>query len=313
MDNKLVTLFGGGGFIGRYTVQALLRMGARVRIAQRDPRAAWPLRSLGEVGRVQVVATDITRPETLARAVTGADGVVNLVGILNGRFAAVHEKGAGNIAAAAAAAGVAGFVQVSALGADRRSPSRYGRSKAAGEAAVRQHMPMATVLRPSIVFGREDQFVNRFAAMIADSPVPIVPILRKRARFQPVFVADLALAIARSLAEPDLHAGKTYAIGGPDVIAMGELIRWIAAQTNRKVAFAEIADPFGALIAMLGFLPGAPITWDQWRMLGVDNVVPGDDPGIAAFGIAPTPFSVVAPPWLVRYRAQGRFAARGKR
>ena len=313
MNDGLVTLFGGGGFIGRYAVQALVRSGMRVRIVQRHPRAAYALRSLGDVGQVQVVAGDITRPDTLRAALTGADAAVNLVGILSGKFTAVHVKGSANIAQAAAAAGVSRFVQVSALGADRRSPSRYGRTKAAGEAAVREHLPQATVLRPSIVFGREDQFINRFARMIVGSPVPVVPVLRRKAKFQPVFVGDLARAIALSLTEAATHGGKTYAIGGPQVIAMGDLIRWIIAQTGRKVAVAEIPYPVGALISAMGFLPGAPITWDQWRMLGVDNVVPADDPGITAFGISPVPLDVVAPPWLVQYRQQGRFASREKR
>lgn len=308
MKDRLVTLIGGGGFVGRYVAQELLAAGTRVRIAQRDPRQAWFLKTLGGVGQVQFVAADVTRPETLARAVTGSDAVVNLVGILSGKFEAVQARGAGNVARAAADAGVSGFVQISAIGADPASPSAYGRSKAAGETAVLAAMPAATILRPSIIFGREDQFVNRFARMVA--ALPVVPVLRAETKFQPVYAVDVARAVVAALATPEAFAGKTVSIGGPDVVSMGDLVRWIARATGRDVAVAEIADPIGAAIALFGFLPGAPITLDQWQMLRADNVVPAGDPGIAAFGVQPVPMAAVAPSWLVQYRRHGRFGGR---
>lgn len=305
MDGKLITLIGGGGFIGRYVAQALLARGARVRIAQRRPQAAQFLKPLGGLGQTQFVRVDIRRPETLARAIHGSDGVVNLVGILRGDFAAVHEAGARHIAQAAAAAGAGALVQISAIGADPASPAAYGRSKAGGEAAVRAAFPAATILRPSIVFGREDQFVNRFAAMIAGAPV--VPVIRGRARFQPVYVGDVARAVTMALAEPGRFGGGIYELGGPEVISMRGLIEWIAHATGHHSMLVDVPDAAAAMIAALGFLPGAPITRDQWRMLQRDNVVASSAAGCAAFGIAPAPLAAIAPGWLVRYRRNGRF------
>lgn len=305
MKNRLVTLIGGGGFLGRYVAQALLESGARVRIAQRDPRRAFFLKPLGGLGQTQFVAADISKPESIAQAIAGSDAVVNLVGILNGNFQKVQVEGARIVAAAAAQAGVSAFVHVSAIGADPASDSAYGRSKGEGEAAVRAAFPAATILRPSIVFGREDQFVNRFAAMIASAPV--VPVLRAGTKFQPVYVGDVAQAVVAALAHPELAAGKTLELGGPDILSMGALVRWIAKATGRKRAIVELPDAIGAAIATFGFLPGAPITADQWKMLATDNVVAGSD-GLKVLGITPTPLDAVAAGWLVRYRKGGRFA-----
>jgi len=307
MKNKLVTLIGGGGFVGRYAAQALLRAGARVRIAQRDPRQAWYLKPQGALGQTQFVAADINRPETVLRAVQGADAVVNLVGVLAGDFERAHVDGARTIADAAAKAGVEALVHVSAIGADPESASRYGRSKGNGEIAVREAFANATILRPSIVFGREDNFVNRFAGMIAVAP--IVPVLRTGTKFQPVFAADVGEAIRAAVASPGSFAGRTLELGGPDVITMGNLIRWIADAIGRSPTILELPDMVGAAIARAGFLPGAPITWDQWLMLGRDNVVSAED-GLAALGIDATPMAAVAPEWLVRFRKQGRFGRR---
>jgi uncharacterized protein YbjT (DUF2867 family) len=201
--------------------------------------------------------------------------------------------------------GVDALVHVSAIGADAASASAYGRSKAEGEAAVRAAFPTATILRPSIVFGREDQFVNRFAAMIAKAPV--VPVLRAGTKFQPVYVGDVAAAVFAALADPDKAAGKTLELGGPDVLSMGALIRWIASATGRTPHIVELPDAVGGAIAAFGFLPGAPITGDQWKMLAKDNVVSTTN-GLTLLGIAPTPLDAVAPGWLVRYRKGGRFA-----
>jgi NADH dehydrogenase len=307
MKNRLVTLIGGGGFLGRYVAQELLAAGARLRIAQRDPREALFLKPLGGLGQTQFVAVDVRKPDTVARAVQGADAVVNLVGVLKGNFQAVHVDGARAVAAAAATAGVPALVHISAIGADADSPSAYGRSKGEGEAAVRAAFPAATILRPSIMFGREDQFVNRFAGMIAAAPV--VPVLRAAAKFQPVYVTDVAQAVVKALGDEGAR-GKTFELGGPDILSMGELIRWIAQAIGREPAIVEIPDLVGGLIAMGGFLPGAPITMDQWRMLLKDNVAADGTAGLAAFGIAPTPLDAVAPGWLVRYRRHGRFGTR---
>jgi NADH dehydrogenase len=310
MNDKLVTLIGGGGFLGRYVAQALLKAGARVRIAQRDPRQAFFLKPLGGLGQTQFVAADVTRPETIAQAVHGADAVVNLVGVLAGNFQGVHVAGAAAVAHAAAAAGVESLIHVSAIGADPASASAYGRSKGEGEGAVRAAFPKATILRPSIVFGQEDAFLNRFAAMIAKFPV--VPVLRAPAKFQPVFVADVADAIAAAIRTPEAFAGQTCELGGPDVITMGELVRWLAKTIGRDPKIVEIPDSLGAMIARGGALPGAPITWDQWQMLQTDNVVAPGAMGLAAFGVAATPLDAVAPDWLVRFCKAGRFGRRAK-
>lgn len=306
MTDRLVTLIGGGGFLGRYVAQELLSTGARVRIAQRDPRGAVFLKPLGGLGQTQFVACDIRKPDSVARAVAGSDGVVNLVGILKGDFQAFQVDGARHVAEAAAQAGAGALVHVSAIGADPQSASAYGRSKGEGEAAVSAAFPNATILRPSIMFGREDQFVNRFAGMIASAPV--VPVLRAAAKFQPVFVGDVAAAIVAALADPAQFGGRVFELGGPDVISMGGLIRWIAEATGRKPAIVELPDAVGAMIASAGFLPGAPITQDQWRMLQSDNIVADGAAGLDAFAIAPTPLAAVAPGWLVQYRRQGRFS-----
>ncbi len=310
MKDKLVTLIGGGGFLGRYVTQELLRAGARVRVVERRPRDAWFLKPLGGLGQTQFVAGDITQAQTIARAVQGSDAVVNLVGILSGDFQAVHVAGARNVAAAARAAGVEALLHVSALGADGDSPSAYGRTKAEGELAVRTAFPNATIFRPSLMFGREDAFVNRFAGMIASTPV--VPVLRGSVRFQPVYVADVAQALVAALADSEAHGGKIYELGGPDVLTMSQLFHWIGDAIGSRRSFVELPDALGGMIAAFGFLPGAPITGDQWRMLQRDNVVSAGAEGIAAFGITSTPLASVAPAWLVRFRRHGRFGRVGE-
>lgn len=306
MKDAIVTVFGGGGFVGRYAVQELLAGGEgfRVRVAQRRPKAAWFLRPLGSLGQTQFLAADITRRETVERAVQGASAVVNLVGTF-GDMERVQADGAAIIAEAAADAGVQTLVHVSAIGADPKSPSVYGRSKGEGEVAVRRAFPQATILRPSIVFGREDQFTNRFAQMLG---LPVVPVVRGAAKFQPVFVGDLAEAIGKAVADPEAHAGKTYEIGGPEQIDMRTLLERLADWIGRRPNFIEMPDAVaGAMARFTGWAPGAPITWDQWLMLQNDNVVASGAAGLEAFGITPTPLAAVAPGWLVRFRKQGRF------
>lgn len=304
MTNKLVTLIGGGGFLGRYVARELMRDGTRVRVAQRDPRQAYFLRTQGGLGQTQFVAADITRPDTVARAVEGADAVVNLVGVMGGKMQAVHVEGARTVAEAARAAGVAALAHVSAIGADANGQAAYARSKGEGEAAVRQAFPNATILRPSIVFGREDQFVNRFAGMVS---APVVPILRAGVKFQPVFAGDVGEAIAAALLDPEAHGGRTYELGGPDVISMGELVRWIARTLGRSPHFVELPDFAGALLARV---PGSPISRDQWLMLQSDNVVAAGAPGLAELGVTPEPLAAIAPDYLVRFRKAGRFGRR---
>ena len=303
MQGKLVTIFGGGGFVGRYVAQALLAGGARVRVAQRNISTANTVRTLGNLGQVQLIAADVRKPASVARAVADADAVVNLVGSFD-NLDAVQNVGAGNIAKACAAAGVGSLVHISAIGADARSEAEYGRSKAAGEAAVLSAFPTATILRPSIIFGREDQFVNRFAGLIR--MLPVVPVIGAETRFQPVFVGDVAKAVVAALGRA---GGETFELGGPAIYSMMELNRWIAKAIGHDRTFLPVPGFAAELMAKTtGWLPGAPITLDQFKMLGSDNVVTGTD-GLAVLGIVPTPLDAVAADWLNIYRKQGRFGA----
>ena len=304
---SLVTVIGGGGFIGRYVCEALLRAGVRLRVAQRNPRQAYFIQPLAAVGQVSFVAASLSHPASLARAIDGASAVINLVGILKGKFDAVHIDGARHAAEAAAFAGATAFVQVSAIGADANSASAYGRSKALGEAAVRAAFPAATIIRPSLVFGREDQLTNRFAQM---ARLPFLPVIAGATKFQPIYVADLAQAIAAAALDPARYAGTTYEIGGPQIMTMRELNERIAALAGQSPEIAPVPDFAAQLMAKFGFLPGAPLTRDQWAMLQSDNIASADAPGLAGFGITPTPLAAVAPGWLDRFRRGGRFAPR---
>lgn len=303
---SVVTVLGGDGFVGRYVVEALLRKGVRVRVTSRNPKRGWFLKAQANLGQIAWCAADVTRPETLSRALDGSDAVINLVGSF-ADMERVQAQGAANVAQAAKAAGVVQFVHMSAIGADRESPAVYGRSKAAGEAATRAALPNTTILRPSIVFGREDQFVNRFAGLIR--MLPAVPVISGQTRFQPVYVGDVAKAVVAAL-DDAAAAGQTYELGGPDILSMGELQRWIAQATGRNKLFIDVPAPAAAAMARLtGWLPGAPINWDQWLMLQRDTVVTDGAKGLAALGITSTPLDAVAPGWLVLYRKHGRFGA----
>lgn len=309
-EERLITIFGAGGFIGRYAVQNLLKAGVRLRGAERDPKRGWFLRPLGFTGQVQLARADISDPASVARAVAGADVVVNLVGILKGNFRAAHVDGAANVARAAAEAGCRGLVHISAIGADPQSASAYGRSKGLGEEAVRAAFPDAIILRPSIVFGPEDNFISRFAAM--GRMLPVLPVMAGGARFQPLYVGDLGRAIAAAALNPVDYAGQIFELGGPQVYTMAELNAAVLKLIGREgKSIATIPDAVGAMMARLtGWLPGAPITADQWRMLQVPNVVASDAKGFDAFGIRPQPLEAIAGTWLTPYRKGGRFGVK---
>lgn len=311
LDGQLICIFGGGGFLGRYISQQLLSRGARVRVAERNPKNAMHIKPLGNLGQTQFASADVTKKDSVVRAVRGCDAVINLVGILDGDFETVHVTGARNVAEAATEAGCGALIQMSAIGADTDSLSRYGRSKGEAEEAVLTAFPNAVIMRPSIVFGREDQFINRFAGMIR--MMPIVPIIGGGTKFQPVFVGDVAQAVAKALENAGQYAGQTFELGGPEVISMGDLNRRIAKMTKRDRAFVEIPD-FAAkfLATCTGFLPGAPITSDQYKMLQKDNVVAEGQAGLDAFNITPTPLATVARGWMQKYTTHGRFGARAK-
>jgi NADH dehydrogenase len=315
LDGMLIALVGGSGFIGTHVAQALLGRGARLRVCSRHPQRAFRIKTLGGLGKVQLVAADVTKPHTVEKALTGCDAVVNLVGAFAGDLDAVQGAGAGKVAGIAKAHGVKAFVQISAIGADAGSSVAYASTKAAGEAAVLAAFPDAVVLRPSVVFGEDDAFINLFAGLIASAPV--MPVFAADSKFQPVYVDDVAEAIANALSDgltgPGRFAGQTFELGGPEAIAIGDLNRRIAAAANRKPWFLELPDGVSAAFAALtGWLPGAPMSRDQWTMLRKGNVTSGTLPGLAELGVTARPLGLFLDKWMVRFRKHGRFGARTK-
>ncbi len=311
MAARVITVFGGSGFIGRYLVQRLARRGWVIRVAVRRPDAALFLKPCGDVGQVTPIAASLRHQGSVQAAVAGADAVVNLVGILyqrgNQRFDAIHAEGARAVAEAAAAAGARRLVQMSALGADAASPAEYARSKAAGEAAAAAAFPGATIVRPSVVFGPEDGFFNRFAAMARFSPV--LPLIGGgTTRFQPVYVGDVAEAMARML-DDDGTRGRSYELGGPQVYSFKELLELTLAAIGRRRLLLPL--PFWAAslqAALLELLPTPPLTRDQLRLLRRDNVVTQGAPGLPELGITPTAAELIIPTYLDIYRIGGRYA-----
>jgi NADH dehydrogenase len=306
-NEQLVTVFGGAGFIGRYVCEYLFRSGVRVRVATRDPRNDYFLQPLGQVGQFGFEKADISDAASVRNAVRSATAVINLVGTFGSKMQPFHVDGARNVAEAAAEAAARALVHVSAIGADIDAKSRYGRTKGEGEEAVRKAFPNASVIRPSLVFGPEDELTNRFAAM---ARLPFLPVIAGRRNFQPVYVRDLARAIAMAALDPKTYGGNTYEIGGPQVMSMIELHRAILELTGQKPEIMPMPDLFGSVLSKLGWLPGAPLTRDQWLMLSQDNVPSGELPGIEAFGIRPTPLAAVGYEWLGRFHKGGKFAGR---
>jgi len=311
----LVTVFGGSGFVGTQAVRALARQGWRVRVAVRKPALAQDLRILGDVGQIQPVRCDIANPDDVANALRGADAAVNLVGILfetPGRgFEKAHVEGSRNIAEACVAAGVGRLVQMSAIGADTRSEGEYGRSKGEAEAAVRAIKPDAVILRPSIVFGNGDGFLNRFASMATMSPA--LPLIGGgETKFQPVWVGDVAEAIARSVVRTDT-AGRTFELGGPEVWSFKQILDYILRETGRRRLLAPLpffaASIVGSLAEITAIVGIPPVlTRDQVLMLKTDNVVAPGAEGLSALGVEATGLEAIAPSYLWRYRRGGQFA-----
>ena len=308
MNQRLVTVFGGSGFLGRYVVKRLAEAGARVRVAIRRPEEGLFLKPAGDVGQIDVVQANLRHAGSVAAALAGADAAVNLVGILypSGAqtFEAVHAEGAGTVARAAAEAGLRHLVHVSAIGADPDSPARYARTKAAGEAAVRAAFPAATILRPSVVFGPEDDFLNRFAALARISPV--LPLIGGgHTRFQPVYVGDVAGAVLAAINRADA-AGRIYELGGPRIYSFRELLAFVLSAIGRRRLLAPV--PFWVAMfeaAFLERLPAPLLTRDQVRLLRRDNVAGSGVPGLRDLGIEPTPLEAVAETYLSRFRRGG--------
>lgn len=310
----LVTVFGGSGFLGRHLVRALARRGWRIRVAVRRPDLAGHLQPLGGVGQIHAVQANLRYRWSVDRAVAGADAVVNLVGILapGGRqtFQAVQAFGARAIAEAARGAGLKSVIHVSAIGADAASGSLYARTKAAGEAAVLETLPDSVVMRPSIVFGPEDDFFNRFAELARFSPV--LPLIGGGAtRFQPVFVGDVADATAAAV-EGRAGAGRIYELGGPEVKTFRECLEMVCRQTGRSRGFLPVPFPLAHFAGTLtGWIPGAPLTADQVKLLESDNVVSAaaeaEGRTLAGLGIAPRTLEAILPTYLYRYRPHGQY------
>ena len=296
--------------MGRYVVQRLTARGCRVRVGVRYPERAGFLKPLGDLGQISVVRVEIGSGQGLKQAFDGAVAGVNLVGILDERagqrFADVQANGAGMAARAAAAAGVAAYVQVSAIGAEAGSSIAYARTKAEGEAAVMAALPFATVLRPSLVVGPEDQFLNRFASMAAMSP--LLPVVSGESRFQPVYVLDVAAAVVAALGQAEAR-GRVFELGGPEVMSFREILAMINHETGRGRALLEVPDAVARLMGRVGdVLSFVPMTSDQFAMLQKDNVMAEGAAGLAALGVPPTPLSSFVPQMLARYRAGGRFS-----
>ncbi|MXP10271.1 complex I NDUFA9 subunit family protein [Pseudoblastomonas halimionae] len=309
LSGKLVTLFGGSGWVGIHVAQDLLKRGARLKIASRHPEKARDLRPMANLGQVAMVRCDVTRSESVRAAMTGSDLVVNLVGTFEGDLGAVMADGAQNIAKAAAEEGVQALVHVSAIGADIEGDTAYAVTKAEGEEAVRDAFPKATIMRPSIIFGEDGEFINMMAGLI--QRLPVLPVFAPDSELQLVWVDDVAAAIVAALGDPSKHGGKTYELGGPERVPMLALNRRIAEQQGRKRHFIPLPDSVsGGIAAATGWMPGAPITQQQWKLLEKGSTVSGDYPGFDKLGITPKPLDVFLERWMVRYRKHGRFGVK---
>jgi NADH dehydrogenase len=313
--SKLVTIYGGAGFVGRYIARRLAKDGWRVRVAVRHPNEAMHVKPYGVPGQVEPVFCNIRDDASVAMVMNGADAVVNCVGILSEQgkntFSAVQAEGPGRIARIAAENGVRNLVHISAIGADAESESEYAQSKAAGEAAVLEHFPSAVILRPSIIFGTEDQFFNRFAAMFG----PVLPVVGASTKFQPVYVDDVAQAAVLGVIG-EAPAG-VYELGGPDVKSFRELLTDMLVVIRRRKLIVDLPVFVGKVMGfffelgetLTGGLIKAALTRDQVKSLGYDNVVSDGAKGLADLGIKPTSIGAILPEYLWRFRPSGQYAA----
>ena len=308
MAQQLITVFGGSGFLGRYVVRRLAERGDRVRVAVRRPNLGLFLKPMGDVGQIELKAANLLHTESIESAVAGADAVVNLVGVLSEfrrqRFGAIHAAGARRVAEASADAGVRTLTHVSAIGADPEAASKYARSKGEGELAVKEAFPAATIVRPSLLIGPEDDFFNRFARLSKFSPA--LPIVGGKTRFQPVCVDDVAAAIVQAVDGGKNVEGMTFELGGPEVWTLRQLLEIMMRYTGVKRPIIDLPPWLAAIPAALtGWLPKPPITLDQIRMLRWDNVVGEGAAGFEKLGLTPSPIQVVLPTYLARYRTKG--------
>ena len=307
LSGKLVVVTGGSGFLGQYVAQSLLERGARVRIAGKNPEKAHGLKPLANLGQLQFARFNIMDAASREAVVHGADAVINLVGSFEGDLVAMTGKAAGALAQAAKDAGATAFAQVSAIGVDEESDVDYARGKAMGERLVLEAFPKATILRPSIIFGKDDNFLNMFAGLIR--MMPVLPVFGPEARLQLVFVDDVAEAFAVALEDPAKHGGKTYELGGPEVLTMMEINQRIADAQGRSRTFIPVPDAASGVFAAL---PGTPMSSDQWKLLKANSVVADGAKGFAALAIEPRPLGLFLDRWMVRYKKHGRFTGVGR-
>lgn len=311
---RIVTIFGGSGFVGRYVAQRMAREGWRVRVAVRRPNEALFVRTYGAVGQVEPIQANVRDEASTRAAIRGAEAVINCTSVPFEEFHRLDSdqiEGAGRVARIATEEGAARLVHISALGADAEGESDYAQAKAAGEAQVLAHFPGATLLRPSVVFGSEDQFFNRFAEMARMTP--IIPLVGAETRFQPVFVDDLAQAAAQAA---QVAMPGVYELGGPDVASFRALVDWMLQIVRRKRVVLGLPNFVGTLMgsvldfvafASMGLLANKTLTRDQVRQLGSDNVLAGAHPGFEAFGIAPRAMEGIVESYLYVYRPQGQY------
>ncbi len=312
-QSRLVTIFGGSGFVGRHIVRALANEGWRIRIAVRRPHVAHFLRPMGRVGQIQLLKTNVRNDDDVAAALDGADAVINLVALIKQsgaqRFDAIHVEGSERVARLAAAAGVKRLIHFSALGASTEAPARYFRTKATGENRVQDAFGGATIVRPALVFGAEDDFFNRFAGLIRMMPLFFPLFGGGKTRFQPVFVGDVARAAATLLGD-ETSAGKIYELAGPEEMTLKQVLELTLRETNRKRVLIPVPLVIARIKgAFLQFVPGAPLTYDQAKMLETDTLPSGRAPGLRDLGITPTGPEAIVPSYLWRFRKRGQFEA----
>jgi len=305
LENKLVVLIGGSGFIGTHVAQDLLARGVRLRVASRHPEKAFRLKPLANLGQLQLSRVNVADPASIAACVVGADAVVYLVGTFGKDQRTAQATGAGEAARAAAAAGASSFVYISSIGADAAKEGGYFRTKGEGEELVRAAFPGATIIRPSAVFGEEGGFIPLFAQMV--QAMPAVPVFGPEAKLQPVWIDDLAEAIGNALADPAQYGGKIYEAVGPDVLSTTAIYRLMNEAQQRTRPLLPMPDALARLVAALPF---TPLSGDQVDMLKENNVATPGTPGLKELGVTAHPLSLFLERWMVRYRNHGRFAVK---
>lgn len=305
LDGKLVVLMGGSGFLGSAIAQALLARGARLRIASRNPERGWKLKPLANLGQVQFARCEATNRASVERALAGADAVVNCVGAFKGDLMQLMGEAPGWMAEAAKAGGAQAFVHVSAIVPEAHEGNRYAEAKRHGEERVRATFPEATILRPSLLFGPGGGVTALFAPLIAH--LPVLPVFGAEAKVQPAYMADVAEAAARALAEPGRFGGKIFELAGPEVLTMLELQQRMAAAQQRRPALLPMPDGVSAFFAAL---PGTPMNSDQWGLLKAGSVASAGASGFKALGIDPKPLGLFLEDWMTPYRKNGRFSER---